>query len=110
MPSHLHNTPKDEATATAVQFSIRGLLITMVLTAVGLAAGLPVICPWGTASQLQFRQTYLLDGNKWITRVRMDNHMLEASARNLQFHVDPTRRKVRTSDGQDCSICARGNR
>jgi len=40
--------------ATSVQFSIRSLLIAMVLTAVGLAAGLPIVRSWGTSTQLHF--------------------------------------------------------
>lgn len=40
--------------ATSVQFSIRSLLIAMVLTAVGLAAGLPVIRSWDSPARLHF--------------------------------------------------------
>ena len=40
--------------ATSIQFSIRSLLIAMVLTGVGMAAALPVIRTWGTAVQLHF--------------------------------------------------------
>ncbi len=40
--------------ATSVQFSIRSLLVAMVLTAVGLAATMPVIRTWSTAAQSHF--------------------------------------------------------
>ncbi len=40
--------------ATSVQFSIRSLLVAMVLTAVGLAAAMPVIRTWSTAAQSHF--------------------------------------------------------
>ncbi|NLS97315.1 MAG: hypothetical protein GXX96_34690 [Planctomycetaceae bacterium] len=40
--------------ATSVQFSIRALLIAMVLTAVGLAAGLPVIRSWDSPTRFHF--------------------------------------------------------
>lgn len=40
--------------ATSVQFSIRSLMIAMVLAAVGLAAAMPVIRSWGTAVQMHF--------------------------------------------------------
>lgn len=40
--------------ATSVQFSIRSLLIAMVLAAIVLALATPVIGSWGTAAQIRF--------------------------------------------------------